>query len=134
MSVRLILTAVLAVTAAAAASFTPARSAPSTPRACFHTHDWNGWRATEDAKAIYLRVGVNQIYRLDLASACANLRNPGAHLVISPRPTDQICNPVDLDLRVAPGPGAGFATPCIVSAMTGLTAAEAAALPKILRP
>jgi hypothetical protein len=104
----------------------------SHPAQCFYPQNWNGWKATPDSKSIYIRVGVNEIYRLDLSSACPELQQPDAHLINTVRGPSTICSAVDLDLRVSEGQG--FSTPCIVSNMTPLSAAEASALPKKLRP
>jgi hypothetical protein len=99
---------------------------------CFFPNEWNGWKATPDAKAIYLRVGVSKIYRLDLADACEELQEPDAHLITKLRGSDSYCNALDFDLSVSEPHG--IPTPCIVSKMTQLTPDEAAALPKNLRP
>jgi hypothetical protein len=112
-----------------AASAEPAaRAAPK----CFFTRDWSGWKASPDGKAIYIRVGVSNIYRLDFSNACSAANGIGVHLVIRTRGSSTICGPLDLDLKVSHGHG--FATPCIVSGVTPLSAKEASALPKNLRP
>ena len=119
---------VLALACAPSAQPEPSKApAPS----CFFSRDWQGWKASEDTKAIYIRVGINRIYRLDLASSCPDLRYPNAHLVTKLR-GDSICNALDIDLKVSEGQG--FATPCIVQKLSQLSPAEAAALPKALRP
>jgi hypothetical protein len=103
-----------------------------TPMQCFYSNDWSGWKATPDSKSIYIRVGVNKLYRLDLSSACPALQAPNSHLITDLHGSSSICSALDLDMRVSDG--TGFATPCIVSEITPLTAAEATALPKDLRP
>ncbi len=103
------------------------------PRAqCFMSRDWNNWRASPDARRIYLRVGPKRVYRLDLASACHALRQPGAYLVNRLRGSNWICGPQDLNLSVAVG--RRFESPCIVSGVTLLTPREVEALPRRLRP
>ncbi len=99
--------------------------------ACFFSRDWQGWKATDDGKSIYIRVGRRQIYRLDLASSCPDLNYPSAHLVTQLR-GDSICDALDIDLKVSDG--SGFAVPCIVRKLSQLSQAEAAALPKALQP
>ena len=94
--------------------------------------DWNGWKASPDSKSIYIRVGVSKLFRIDLANACPALQGVGVHLVTRTHGSPWICRPLDLDLKV--GQGHGFTTPCMVSDITPLSAAEAAALPKALRP
>jgi hypothetical protein len=99
---------------------------------CFFSQDWDGWKATKDSKTIYIRVGVSHIYRLDLSNACPELQMPDAHLITHIRGSSTICTALDLDLKVSDMHG--FATPCIVSQITPLSPAEAAALPKDVRP
>jgi hypothetical protein len=106
----------------------PARSAPK----CFYSRDWNGWKASPDGKAIYIRAGANYIYRLDLGNACPAANGIGVHLVTKTRGSGSICGPLDLDLKVSDG--RGFATPCMVSGVTPLSAEEASVLPNNLRP
>jgi hypothetical protein len=103
---------------------------------CFHLRDWHGWKATPDAKAIYIRVGRSDIRRLDLMGSCPALNAGGTHLVTRVRGSSWICHPLDLDLGVADriGPRSRSRIPCPVTQITRLTPAEAAALPKGLRP
>ncbi len=118
-----------ALLAAPVASATPAQSPK---RECFASRDWNGWRASPDAKSIYIRVGVSKIYRIDLAHACTALQSGGVYLVTRLHGSPWICHPLDLDLRVSDGHG--FRTSCMVSDITPLSAEEAAALPRELWP
>jgi Family of unknown function (DUF6491) len=120
-----------AVLIAGAAGAAPQASARATPQ-CFNKRDWRGWRATPDSKAMYIGVNSRDVYRLDFAGACPALNSGGAHLVTRSRGSNWICHPIDLDLKVADGHGAQV--PCIVKAITPLAAAEAAALPKKLKP
>lgn len=99
---------------------------------CFRSSDWRGWKATPDSTSIYIRVGVRQLFRLDLSGACPALQAPGAHLVTKLRGSSMICSALDLDLSVSDDHG--FATPCIVRNITPLSDSEAAALPKNLQP
>ena len=109
-----------------------AKDAPRTPPQCFSSHGWSGWRITPDARSMYIRAGVRDVYRLDFSGACQGARTAGSHLVTRIRGSSSICSPVDLDLKVADNHG--FATPCIVNKITPLAADEASALPKNLRP
>jgi len=116
----------------AAAPMLGATAASAAPAQCFYSNDWSGWKATPDSKSIYIRVGMNRIYRLDLANACPSLQAPSARLITTMRGSSSICSALDLDLSVSDG--AGFKVPCIVSNITPLSAAEASALPKSMRP
>lgn len=121
---------------AAATLFGPVAMADPQPKQqtqCFYSSDWDGgWKATPDSKSIYIRVGINKIYRLDLSAPCPGLQAPMSHLITEQRGGSSICSAIDLDLKVSDGHG--FSTACIVSNLTQLSAAEASALPKNMRP
>lgn len=100
---------------------------------CFFVNQFQGWRAAND-RTVYIRVGVRDIYRLDMAASCPQLTAPDARLITKTRGPDTVCSAIDWDLSVSEsGPGA-IPTPCIVSSMRKLSPAEAATLPKKLRP
>jgi hypothetical protein len=128
---RLASVAALAVFAVGAVPSAQAGPAPRSAPQCFNLRDWSGWKATADGKSIYIRIGVSDLYRLDFGYTCHAATGIGVHLVTRVRGSSFVCSPLDLDLKVGDG---GFATPCIVSRITPLSSAEAAALPKSLRP
>jgi hypothetical protein len=130
---KLVMAAALLGAVVALPSVIGAQAEPSNdrPAQCFFSQDWNGWKASPDSKAIYIKVSNRRIYRLDLASACPELQMGDAHLVTKLTGTS-ICTALDIDLKVSEGHG--FAVPCIVRQLTPLTDAEAAALPKNERP
>lgn len=108
-----------------------AQAAKAPPRQCFHSSAWRGWKATADARAMYIRIDGRGVFRLELDAACPALKSPGAFLIT--RLTGPwICDPLDLQMKVSQG--RGFATPCNVRKITPLSAAEASALPKALQP
>ncbi len=109
-----------------------AGAAESVPSQCFDTRDWNGWTVSPDGKSMYIRTRVRDVYRLDFSGTCREARDIGVHLVTRIHGSSRVCSPLDLDLKVSDGHG--FATPCIVSNITPLSAKEAAALPKGLKP
>jgi hypothetical protein len=111
----------------AAASAQPAKP-PA--RQCFFSRDWRGWKAV-DNKSMYIRVGLNQIYRVEFSSGCPGLTSPNAHLITSSH-TDSICSALDLDIKVSDLQG--FSTPCIASKLSKLSAADMAAIPEKLQP
>lgn len=120
----------MAATAFAQAPTDPARSKINQ---CFYSNQFEGFRAIND-HAFYMRVNINDIYRIDLAQSCPELTYPDVRLDTVVRGSSLICGPLDWDLRVAQnGPG-GFSTPCIVSGQTRLSKEEAAAIPRKLRP
>ena len=101
------------------------------PQQCFRISDWNGWRAP-DAKTLYIRVGLRDIWKIGLAHECGMLRSPSTHLVTRVRGTDQICAPIDLDLSVQDS--GGFTEGCFIDSIRPLTPAESAALDAKNRP
>jgi hypothetical protein len=122
---------VAAAALAAAALLGGAAPALAQGQSCFFVNQWNGWKAAND-HTIYIGVSNNhRIYRLDMAGSCPALNDPTSTLITNNH-TDSICSAIDWDLRVRQAPG--FATPCIVAKMTQLSPAEAAALPRNLRP
>ncbi|WP_421934846.1 DUF6491 family protein [Phenylobacterium sp.] len=119
----------LAVTALSAAA--PALAAdPAPARQCFRVSQMNG-HTVGDPKTLYVGVARKDVYRIDMAGACLAGANFGDPLVIESRGNDFICQPIDLDLKVA---GAIGLSPCIVNKITKLTPAQIAALPPKLKP
>lgn len=114
-----------------AAAPATAATAPS-PQNCFLTTDWQGWKSPSPT-VIYLRVRVNDVYRLDLASPSSELQEPLVHLVTRVRGSDWICSPLDLDLSLADDHGV-FREPLFVKSITRLSPAEAKAIPPKFRP
>jgi hypothetical protein len=99
---------------------------------CFFVRDWNGWKSPSP-NVIYLRVGVSQIYRLDLSVGSNQLQYGDVHLFSRIWDTSWICSPLDLDLQVADNHGT-FREPLIVKSITKLTPEEIAAIPPKFRP
>ncbi len=106
-------------------------SAGASSAQCFFRRDWDGgWKATPDARTIYIRVS-GTVYRLDLQGSYSVLRDPFA-ILTNKDSADSICTPLDFRLMVSNQ--AGIEQWPIVKSMTRLTPEEAAALPKKLRP
>lgn len=125
-----LLTTALLVAAAPALADSPA-AAPKPARACFSLSDWSGWSAP-DKDTLLMRVRNREVYRVDLSHGTSQLTSPGVHIVSIVRGSDQVCRPIDLDLRVSDG--MGFAMPIMAKSITRLSAEEVAALPKRDRP
>jgi hypothetical protein len=106
-------------------------SADPHPR-CFSMSQMNGWRSP-DGKRIYIRIGADRYYRLDLARECSTLKAIHPQLVLRNRQGGLVCSPLDLDVKAGESPG-GIVEPCFPKTLTELSAAEAAALPKETRP
>ncbi len=99
---------------------------------CFSVSQMNGWRSP-DGKTIYLRIGANDYYRLELARACTTLKSINPQLVLQNRQGGSICSVLDLDVRANHEPG-GIPEPCFPRTMRELSPAEAAALPQDAKP
>lgn len=126
-----------AVTAASLGAIAVAQPEPPNPPAppakqkpaCFFTRDVNGFAAPND-RTLYLRVRVRDVYRLDMKWPCADM--DWEHKVgIDTRGSAAICGPLDVMVQVQSPIGVNR---CAVEAVTRLTEAEVAALPKGSRP
>jgi hypothetical protein len=114
-----------------AASAAQAQQPPG--RQCFRLSEMHGWKPTPDARGLYYRVGLRDIYFAELAGACPMLKSPGVHLV-NKVTNDMICSPIEFDLRVSDNIRGFAPVPCLVRSFRMLSPAEAAALPPKLRP
>lgn len=105
---------------------------------CFWMRDFENWKAP-DANTIYIRVGVDRYYRLDLAAPCQSLKMINAHLITKVRGSGQACSGIDWDLAVSDSSGPigghmGFKQACIVKTQTPLSPADVAQIPKKFKP
>lgn len=116
------------VCAASAVAGPPEKSRGS----CWRSEEFDQFRAIND-HSFYMRTHTNR-YFLITTSSCPNLTMPQSRLITQVRGSDLICGPVDWDLRVGEGGVGGFAEPCIVQNQRELTPAEAAAIPRSLKP
>jgi len=99
---------------------------------CFSMSEMNGWRSP-DGKSIYLRMGADRYYRMDLARECSTLKSINPQLLLRNRQGGLVCSPLDLDVKAAQSPG-GIVEPCFPKTLSELTPAEATALPKEAKP
>jgi hypothetical protein len=114
----------------AASPMLPARSS-APPRSCFWSREVTGFSAPDD-HTVYLRVGVRDVYRLDLMGACLNVDWTQGVALKTRAGADYICDGLDLELIVPDRPMGP--QHCAVSNLRKLTPAEVAALPKKARP
>jgi len=125
---------ILAGTAGAVRADTPDAPAETNTQHCFSITDWQGWKASKtEQDVLYIKVRMHDIYRVQLVDKEPFLDGPDVHLVSKSWGTDMVCNPHDLDLKLADSFG-GMRTPLIVKALTKLTPDEAKALPKEDQP
>jgi len=108
----------------------PAPAAQKSDEACFWARNVNGFNAP-DEETVYIRVGVSDIYRLDLMYACSGLTFR-QDIGLERQPADAfICSPLEATVVYR---DAGIPQRCPVTAIHKLTKDEAAALPKKFRP
>lgn len=123
--------ALIGATAACASAEPPAQGADAgrQPRQCFWARDVNGFTAVDDTH-VNLRVGVNDIYELELMAPCHDI-DWAQKIAIQSRGSSWICSGLDAVL-IAPssiGPHR-----CHVKSIRKLTAEEIKALPGKARP
>ena len=128
------MTRTLFLTIAALAAVVPAAAvaAPAAKPAnqCFVRSEVNGFRAPNN-RTVYLRVGVKDVWKLDLMTDCINLTFRES-LGLESLPGDPwVCSPLEATVIYRDN---GFHQRCPVTAMHKLTADELAALPKKDRP
>lgn len=121
------------IPSAVAAAFLAAGGATAAPdrapdRACFASIDWKGWSAPGDGDALYLRVGMHDIYRVELTPGTRVHKSGDRFLVNRVRGSSWICSALDLDLTLSDQHG--FREPIIARSLRKLTPAEVAAIPR----
>lgn len=121
---------ILAALATALAAATAANAAPAqTPdNPCFASRNWQGWSAPGGGNVLYLKVGLHDIYRVELTPGTHVRKEPDRILINRQRGSDWICSPLDLDLTLSDHHG--FREPLIATSLRKLTPAEAAAIPR----
>ena len=119
-----------AAAAAAALTVSAATAAPEhhAPNTCFASNNWTSWSSPGGGNVLLLRVGLHDIYRVEL-SAPTRVRYTGdMHLVNRVHGSDWICSALDLNLTLADHNG--FRQPLIATGLRKLTPAEVAAIPR----
>mgnify|MGYP001039999279 CR=1 FL=1 len=101
----------------------------SSDRACFHASNVSGFRAPDD-KTVYVRVGVRDIYQMQMLGACPDI-NWAEKIGIRTQGSEWICSGMDANL-ISPSPIGPHR--CAVRALRKLTPEEAKALPPKSRP
>lgn len=103
-------------------------STPKSERSCFTSNSWNGWSTAPGGDALYIRVNLRDIYRVDLTPGTHARRYADQFLVNTVRGSSWICSPLDLDLYISDHQG--FRQPLIARGLRKLSAAEIAAIPR----
>jgi hypothetical protein len=104
-----------------------AATAPA-ERACFAANNWEGWSSPGDGDALLLRVGVNDIYRVELTPGTHVHKRGDQFIVNRIRGSNWICSALDLDLDLSDHHG--FRQPLIARSLRKLAPAEVAAIPR----
>jgi hypothetical protein len=107
----------------------PAGPAPAagSANACFSARDINGFNAPDD-HTLYIRVGVHDVYRLDLTQGCSDLTfRDGIGLRSVPPGDHFICSPIQAEVVYRDH---GFPERCDVTAIHKLSKADLAATPR----
>ncbi|MGH6910904.1 MAG: DUF6491 family protein [Phenylobacterium sp.] len=118
-----------ALVAAAGATGAAAAAPDKAPdSACFASVNWKGWSAPGDGDFLYLRVGLRDIYRVDLTPGTRVSKGADNFLVNEIRGSNWICSPLDLDLQLSDHNG--FRQPLIARGLRKLSPAEVAAIPR----
>lgn len=112
-----------------AAAAAPALAAPARGDQCFLASDMTNWRAVGD-KQVNVEVRNREVYRLDLANSCPELRFAGETIAVQGARGEFICESSLAEIRV-PGQGIGS---CPVTHITHLTREQVQSLPKKERP
>jgi hypothetical protein len=121
----------LSILAASASSQAAAGQAGAAPaRQCFFASTVRGFAAVDD-QTVNIRVGVNDIDRLDLFAPCPDITFATGVALRSTGGGDSVCYPTDAEL-VVPSPIGPQR--CMLRGIRKLTPAEVAALPPKAKP
>lgn len=131
LALALALTAVSGAACAPAAKPGDLAAAATAPQAreCFFTRSVNGFSAPDD-ETLYLRVGVRDVYQMQMFSSCPDM-DWAQKLAIVSRSGSSICRGTDATI-ISPGPLGEQR--CMVRAVRKLTPAEVEAMPRGSRP
>lgn len=136
MRTRISLRAVALGCLMATSTVTACAAAPA--RTCFRTSEMRN-HTVADASTLYVGVGNKDVYRIGMAGNClAGAQSSDPLVIRTPHSTGMVCRPLDLDVGIGRGGSSGladgFISHCIVDSITKLAPAEAALLPKKLKP
>lgn len=98
-------------------------------RECFFTRNVSGFSAPDD-ETLYLRVGVRDVYQMQMFSPCPDM-DWAQRLAVVSRSGSSVCRGMDATI-ISPGPVGEQR--CMVRAVRKLTPAEVEALPRGSRP
>lgn len=126
LSLRVVASAAVLAGAVLSATTVSAQPPAKGDSQCFYRRNINGFRAPDD-RTLYIRVGVRDIYRLDLMVDCTSLTfRQGIGLESTPG-DPWICSAIQATVVYR---DVGMRNRCPVSSIHKLTEAEIAALPR----
>jgi len=125
---RKVLTAAAALAVTATIPLLPT-AAQAKPASCFLPTDWNGWAPAKGGDALYLKVGLHDIYQVDLTPGSRVRKGAGDFLVTSSHGSHWICSALDLE-GMAISDDIGMKRPLIPSNLRKLSPEEVAAIPR----
>lgn len=103
----------------------------ATPAGCFRMSQMRN-HTVGDARTLYVAVRGKEVYRFTMVGGCLAAKSSSDPIITQTASgTDQICRPIDLNLKVG---GAGGVSHCIIDRIERLTPDEVAALPRKVRP
>ncbi len=110
----------------------PMASAEAPQRSCFRLGSIRGQNVI-DRQTVLFGVGVGQreVYQMKMRGACLDNLNNDPLVLIPTGGSDQICDRMDMSVRVSTPIGS---TPCLIESVRKLTPAEVAALTPDQRP
>lgn len=130
MKTRLALAASAATLLALGATAASAADKPAAKNECFWARNVTSFAAPDD-KTLYVRVGVNQVFRFEMFGSCPEI-DWNQRLALISRGGDNICSGMDAEV-ITHSPGIGRQR-CPVRSMHKLTPEEVAALPPKAKP
>lgn len=130
MKIHLALAASAAALLALTATAANAADKPASKNECFWARNVTSFAAPDD-KTLYVRVGVNQVFRFEMFGSCPEI-DWNQRLALVSRGGDNICSGMDAEV-VTHSPGIGRQR-CAVRSMRKLTPEEVAALPPKAKP
>ena len=118
--------------AGALANAAPASAAPS-GKACFFAHELSSWKEAGD-KTVNLRVGIKDVYQLQLLGPCPDLPYAEAIGIETRGGSRRICSGLDINLIVPGNVTHGAPRRCMATSLRKLTKEEVSALPPKEKP
>ncbi len=119
--------------AALACATSPAAAASGPGRQCFYASELSSWKEVGD-RTVNLRVGVNDLYQLDLLGPCPDLPWAESIGIETRGASNQICSGLDVSLIVSGSVTHTVPQRCMATSLHKLSKAEADALPRSQRP